>query len=218
MMKCFISVRAFSFGRKFFFWSRGAMDGHRDSGKPTCAGEDFSSYISKFHYWFLQTFSLSSKQAWLGFDEYLVYAETFAMTTVDKAGHFGISMLFWLKGRGYLCSSSVVQFCSKIQWAFGDQKPSHLGGVIRSSGPSVVKWSKMKVLRTNWNLNDWKVLVFPIPAPQMVRKTGAVWESYAKKKNFSVTLEFWIFEKKLKKRIFCRIFLGIFRRIFLGIF
>jgi hypothetical protein len=124
MMKCFIFVKAFSFGRQLFFWSGGAMDGHRDSGKPTCSGEYFSSYISKFHCWFLQTFSLSGEQAWSGFDEYLVYAATFA--------------------------------------------------VIRSSGPSVVKWSKMKVLRTDWNLNDWIELVFLIPAPQTVRKTVAV--------------------------------------------
>jgi len=93
MMKCFIFVRAFSFGRQLFFWSRGAMDGHRDNGKPTYAGEDFSSYISKFHCWFLQTFSLSGEQGWSGFDESLIYAATFAMTTVDKARHFGISML-----------------------------------------------------------------------------------------------------------------------------
>ena len=84
-------------------------------GKPTCSGEYFSSYISKFHCWFLQTFSLSVEQAWSGFDEYLVYAATFAMTTDDKAGHFGISMLFWLNGKGYLCSSSAVQFRLDIQ-------------------------------------------------------------------------------------------------------
>jgi len=30
-MKCFIFVKAFSFGRQLFFWSGGAMDGHHDS-------------------------------------------------------------------------------------------------------------------------------------------------------------------------------------------
>jgi hypothetical protein len=37
--------------------------------------------------------------------------------------------------------------------------------VIRSSGPSVVKWSKIKVLKTGLNLDDRIELVFLIPAP-----------------------------------------------------
>jgi len=91
------------------------MDGHRDSGNTTCSEEYFSSYISKFHCWFLQTFSLFGEQAWSGFNKHVAYAAKFAMTTVDKAGHLGISMLIWLNGRGYFCSSSAVQFISEIQ-------------------------------------------------------------------------------------------------------
>jgi len=43
-------------------------------GKTTCSEEYFSSYISKFHRWFLQIFSLSGEQGWSGFDKYLAYA------------------------------------------------------------------------------------------------------------------------------------------------
>lgn len=70
--------------------------------------------------------------------------------------------------------------------------------VIRSLGPSVIKWSKMKVLKTSLNLNDRIELVFPIPAPWTVRKTVTIWESYAKKKNYPITLKFWICSKKFK--------------------
>ena len=51
--------------------------------------------------------------------------------------------------------------------------------LIRSSGPSVVKWSKMKVLRTGLNLNDRIELVFLIPAPRTVRKMVSVCKSYS---------------------------------------
>lgn len=82
--------------------------------------------------------------------------------------------------------------------------------VIRSSGPSVVNWSKMKVLKTGLNLNDRIVLVFLIPAPQTVRKMVSVWRSYSSLKispfplkKMPICLCGKIF---IKKRIFHRIF------------
>lgn len=47
----------------------------------------------------------------------------------------------------------TVQFRDSV--IFWGPKASHLGGVIRSLGLSVIKWSKMKVIKTSLNLNDW---------------------------------------------------------------
>jgi len=60
-------------------------------GKTTCSEEYFSSYISKFHCWFLQIFSLSGEQGWLGFDKYLAYA---AKSRHDDNWQ---GMTFWLQ-------------------------------------------------------------------------------------------------------------------------
>ena len=88
-MKCFIFVKAFSFGRQFFFWNGGALDGHHDSWQVhICSGEYFSSYISKFHCWFLQFQICLAKE--LGRDSTSTWRmqQKVAMTTVNKAGHF----------------------------------------------------------------------------------------------------------------------------------
>ena len=61
--------------------------------------------------------------------------------------------------------------------------------MIRSSGPGVVKWSKMKVLRTGLNLNDRIVLVFLIPTPRTVRKMVSVCKSYSTSKFFEFPLK-----------------------------
>ena len=45
-MKCFIFVKAFSFGRQFFFWNGGALDGHRDSWQVHMIQGNISAHIS----------------------------------------------------------------------------------------------------------------------------------------------------------------------------
>ena len=57
-------------------------------GKPTCSGEYFSSYISKFHCWFLQFQICLAKE--LGRDSTSTWRmqQKVAMTTFSKAGHF----------------------------------------------------------------------------------------------------------------------------------
>jgi len=77
-------------------------------GKPTCLEEDFSSYIAsiiagfyKFSVCLANRLGRDSTSTWL-------MQQKVAMMTVGKAGHFGISMFFWLNGRGYFCSPSVV--------------------------------------------------------------------------------------------------------------
>lgn len=63
------------------------------------------------------------------------------------------------------------------------------------------KMVKMKVFRTDWNLNEWKVLVLPISAPQTVWKTVVVWGRYDKTNNLSITLENLNFQKNKKRNI-----------------
>ena len=73
-MKCFIFVKAFSFGRQLFFWSEGAMDGHRDSWQAHMFMGMFQLIYQQVSLLVPAISDLSSERAWSGFDKYLAYA------------------------------------------------------------------------------------------------------------------------------------------------
>ena len=73
-MKCFIFVKAFSFGRQFFFWNGGALDGHRDSWQVHLFRGIFQLIYQQVSLLVPAISVLSGERTWSGFDKYLAYA------------------------------------------------------------------------------------------------------------------------------------------------
>ena len=87
-MKCFIFVKAFSFGRQLFFWNGGALDGHRDSWKVHIFRGIFQLIYQQDSLLVLQFQICLAKE--LGRDSTSTWRlqQKVAMTTVSKAGNF----------------------------------------------------------------------------------------------------------------------------------
>ena len=72
-MKCFIFVKAFSFGRQLFLWSGDAMDGHYDSWQANMFRGRFQLIYQQVSLLVPAISNLSGEITWSGFDKYLAY-------------------------------------------------------------------------------------------------------------------------------------------------
>lgn len=103
--------------------------------------------------------------------------------------------------------SFIVQISFSSLESFWGPKASQWRGVIRRSCRSYKKFSKMKVIRSGCNLNEWKGLVATILAPQTILKTEVICKSYwglkssSKLQNSVDQVWFFILEKNLKNNI-----------------
>jgi len=133
-------------------------------GKSTCSEEYFISYISKFHCWFLQIFSLSDEQAWSRFDKYLAYAAKSCHDDSWKGRTFWnqYALLAEWKRIFLFLKHCTVQFKDSV--SFWGPKAFSFGRCDHELRTKCRKMVKMKVLRTDWNLNNWIELVFLISA------------------------------------------------------
>jgi len=120
------------------------------------------------------TFSLSSEQAWSRFDKSLAYA---AKSCHDDSWQ---GRTFWHQYALLAEWERIFLFlkCCTVQFkdsvSFWGPKAFSFGRCDQGLKTSVVKWSKLKVLGTDWNLSYWKFLIFLILVPQTVRKMVAV--------------------------------------------
>jgi hypothetical protein len=75
-----------------------------------------------------------------------------------------------------------------------------LGGVIRSSGPSVVKWSKIKVLKTGLNLERPDRARLPDSGAVNGSENGLRMRKLCQKEELPNNIEILnLFKKKIKK-------------------
>ena len=93
-MKCFIFVKAFSFGRQLFFWSRGAMDGHHDSWQAHMFRGIVHLIYQQVSLLVPTILDLSGERTWSGFDKYLAYEVKSRHDDSWQSRTFSISMLF----------------------------------------------------------------------------------------------------------------------------